>query len=506
MTTRSTRDLQYAALFDIQRKPGARLRDALYASLVKTISEGRFQPGQMLPSSRQLAASLDLSRNTVVATYQQLVLDGLIVSAARSGYRVNPEIRPVSAAPADPLPAALPAADAAFPGGSGRKFPGSVIDLPRIYKDQRWRKCRYKFIFGQSDPSTFPAAHWRQIERDINSLDSITNWTREAYDFDEIELIEELCRNILPQRGLWPEPDEVMITAGSQNGIYLVARLILAAGSVAAIEDPGYVDAGSIFRLNGARIALVPVDGHGLRPACLPARCDLIYCTPSRQFPTTVELSLERRRQLADYAERCGAYILEDDYDSELPFDDVQVPSLRAIAGPRAIYLGSFSKTLAPGLRIGYVVAAPAVIRELRAMRRMVIRNPSINNQAALGRFVRQGYYAAHLQRMRRIYRERYEVLSQALGDLAPQLDIAPVTGGTALWATLPPGLEAGRLQRRLIEKSVFIENGDVFHAVPPLRSTVRIGYSSIPVGLIRAGAELIGEELADQLRLAPPA
>ncbi|MEC7762832.1 MAG: PLP-dependent aminotransferase family protein [Pseudomonadota bacterium] len=498
MPSKSTSDFKYSALFRVQKQPGKTLRDALYAEVIRLIGMGHFRPGQSMPSSRVLATELQLSRNTVSAAYQDLVLDGVLVAHERSGFRVSDAVdRPVQDAVASVQSTGDTARPHPFRNQFSDAFPGSVVHLPRIYKDPRWRDCRYKFIFGQADISTFPAAHWRQIDRDTNSLAAIEHWTRESYDEDDPNLIEALCDKVLPRRGIWVRPDQVLITSGTQNALYLISRLLVTPGAIAALEDPGYVDVGSILRMAGAHLAFVPVDEQGMMVHKMPPRAQIAYCTPSSQFPTTATMSIDRRNALLDYVAARACFVIEDDYESELPFNAQSQPALRGMTeDEHVIYLSSFSKSLAPGLRIGYIVAAPRIIRELRALRRLILRTPSQNNQAALGAFVQNGFYEVHMQKLRAIYAERYAVLTEALARHAPDLVFSPVSGGSSVWIELPEGVSADRLQRALLEKSVFIENGDVFYAETTSGSRIKLSYSSIVTADIPEGIRRLAKAL----------
>lgn len=483
----------FATLQSLQVARGTTRRDSLYAALVALINEGMFSSGDALPSTRQLAEQLSLSRNTVISAYRRLVLDGLARSEERSVFRVSEMVRPRQMPKAGGPGALPPEPDKGKPG-----LPGSVSSLPRIHKDKNWRSAEYPFIYGQCDPATFPTANWRSVLRDLNSLNGISVWTREVYDEDDPELIDALRRVILPQQGLWAQDDEILITGGTQNALFMITRLLASGGQKAVVEDPGYTDMTSILRMNGAEVAFVPVDQEGLITEAIPAGSDLIYCTPERQFPTSVRMSLRRREALIERATREGFYVIEDGYDSELPFQGNILPCLRAMApGERMIHVGSFSKTLAPGLRAGYVVASREIIAELRLLRRLIMRNPSTYIQAAIGRFIRSGYYNAHLQKLRSTYHGRYKALTTTLRHLLPDAGFLPVRGGTSVWLTLPEGIRAAPLYENLLARGVFVENGDAFFVAPPERSCLRLGYSSIRAQLIPRGVEIIAEEVS---------
>ncbi len=216
----------------------------------------------------------------------------------------------------------------------------------------------------------------------------IRNWAADMVDRDDPLLIEQIQARLLPRRGIFANPDEIIVTLGAQNALYMLATLLMGKGTKVAMEDPGYPDARSIFRLAGADIFPTPVDSQGIVTASIPSDAGFVFVTPSHHCPTMVPLSAERRQDLLARASRNNQIVIEDGYDSQL-LDEAPQQALKSLdRSGRVIYVGSMSKTLAPGLRLGYIVASADLVAELRALRRFMLRHPPANNQRAVALFL----------------------------------------------------------------------------------------------------------------------
>ena len=278
---------------------------------------------------------------------------------------------------------------------------------------------------------------------------------------------------------------------------------LLGPGTVVGIENPGYPDARNNFLLRTRHVRALRVDAQGLVLGAALAGCRYVYVTPSHQCPTTVTMPLQRRLDLLLRAERDDFIVIEDEHESELNFSGQPTPALKSLdSQARVIYLGSLSKTLAHGLRLGYVVAAAELIRELRALRRLVMRHVPTNNQQAAASFIGHGHQEAFVRRLNIAYRERAHALRTALALHAPGLTPLLAQGGSALWVSAGKGTDTRELSARLYRQGVVVEPGDVFFAgARQPRHHMRIGYSSIPVERIEAGVRVIGRELAAMRR-----
>jgi GntR family transcriptional regulator/MocR family aminotransferase len=496
MTRRArTSDLMWPRLFRRFGGGSRTLQGQLRDTLVQAVAEGFLAPGQALPSSRLLAAMLGLSRSTVVLALQVLVDKGLLVARARSGLYVGaPLAAPPSAArdraPADGADGGIRWDERLRVRPSGQR---------NIRKPADWQQQPYPFIYGQFDASLFPAADWRECVLESLQGRALRRWAPDHIDRDDDALVDQIQRRLLPARGIWAGRDEILVTNGAQQATHLLATLLVGPSTVVGIENPGYPDARNTFLLQTRHVRALRVDERGLVPGPALAGCRYVHVTPSHQCPTTVTMPLERRLDLLARAARDDFVLLEDDHESELNFEGTPTPALKSLdTRGRVIYIGSLSKTLAHGLRLGYVVAPVALVRELRALRRLATRHAPTNNQQAAASFIAHGHQEAFVRRLNAAYRDRANALRAALAAHAPGLAPAAARGGSALWVAADKGVDARALTERLHAHGVVVESGDVFfHGGRQPRHHLRIGYSSIPVDRIPAGVRLIGRELA---------
>lgn len=471
------------------------LQGQLRDMLVHAMAEGYLSAGEALPSSRLLAQLLGLSRSTVTLALQALVDEGLIVSHPRSALVVS-----------DPLQATCAGArqhSATPPPDVGARWDMRLKLRPstqrNIHKPADWQELPYPFIYGQFDPTLFPSADWRECVLESLQSRALRRWAPDHIDRDDKSLVEQIHRRLLPARGIWAESDEILVTTGAQQATFMLVQLLVGADTTVGIENPGYPDARNNFQLRTRHVKPLRVDDQGLVPGADLAGCRYVYVTPSHQCPTTVTMPLARRLELLARAEREDFVVIEDDHESELNFSGQPTPALKSLdTQARVIYLGSLSKTLAHGLRLGYVVAPAELIRELRALRRLVMRHVPTNNQQAAAAFIAHGHHEALVRRLNIAYRERAQALRDALARHAPQLTPVSAQGGSALWTSAPRGIDTRELAARLYRQGTVVEPGDVFFAgarVP--KHHLRIGYSSIPVDRIDAGVRVIAREVA---------
>lgn len=295
-----------------------------------------------------------------------------------------------------------------------------------------------------------------------------------------------------------------MITVGTQNALYMLAQLLTDRHSVVGIEDPGYPDARNILATRGAEIRALRLPIASPQNSAALSGCDLLYLTPSHQCPTSVTMTLSHRKSILDAASRHDLLIIEDDYESELAVHTDPMPALKSLdRSDRVIYLGSLSKCLAPGLRVGYLVGARELIAEGRALRRLILRHPPVNNQRASATFIALGHHDALIRRLASVLSERASVLTRALSAYAPELRFVPPCGGSSLWIAGPPAFDSRRLAELAQRVGVLIEPGDVFFASPPKPCPFfRLGYASIQLeridGGIRRLSKLLGHDNSD--------
>lgn len=479
----------------IERGTDAPLYRQLREALEHEIASGALDPRLPLPSSRELARELGLSRNTVNTAYLELQAEGFVEARPRQGIFVNTEIlsQLVSPKPA-PAPTRI--------DWSRHVNPLPDLDTPEIAKITDWYQHPYPFVAGQVDETSFPRLAWGKALREALERPHLHYSLRDGIDEDDPELIEQLCRKVLPARGIEVSPEHVLVTLGSQQGLDLLAQTLIAEGTVVGVENPGYPDARHIFQRAGAELRSFPVTRSGLVPDEAGLQdVSLLYLTPSHHSPTNVTLSIARRRQLLDIAQRRDLLLIEDDYDSEFRYRGSPTPALRALPDSgRVIYLGTFSKFLAPGLRLGYLVAEPELVVQLRRQRRYRVRHPSGHIQRAMALLIRSGQYHRTVRRRRTQLSKRWHTLTEALAEHLP-FDIDTPPGGVSVWVAGPEGLDCVELSRRAQREGVVLERGDVyFDRAEENRNHLRLGFGAIAPEAIEPGVAILGRLIREQL------
>lgn len=484
--------VMWKQLFQQRAGSGISLQAQIRQMLVSVILDGQLPAGSPLPSSRDLSIQLGVARNTVVLAYQQLQDEGYLISRERSGYYVNSEML-VGSLDVE----AVPAPQSHQPDWASRyRFRPSL--QRNISKRADWQKYPYPFIYGQYDPQLFPTTDWRECCMKALSILEIYEWAQDMILHDDETLVQQIRTRVLPKRGVWAAADEIVITVGAQQALYLLADLLLRPDTMIGMEDPGYPDARNIFSSRTSNLVPLPVDEEGLQLGAALRSCQYVYVTPSHQCPTTVKMPLERRETLLRQAEESDFVIIEDDYESENRFEGTPTPPLKSLdRNNRVIYVGSLSKGLAPGLRIGYIVGPAELIRELRGVRRLMLRHPSAYIQRAFALFLSLGHYDAQLRRQSMALRERAQALADALAHDLPEVRAVPISGGSSCWVIGPDWLDASELSRRAEAGGVLIEPGDVFFSSKQHgRNCFRLGYASIATDKIKPGIRKLAEIL----------
>ncbi|MDR6871961.1 GntR family transcriptional regulator/MocR family aminotransferase [Bosea sp. BE125] len=489
--------------------PQKGLQSQIQERLVAAILAGGLPLHEPLPASRILARKLDVSRNTITLVYERLAEDGYLKAVNRRGYFVNDRyLREQLNVPVDEHAGrALLRSDE--PVDFARRLRRPLAEQANIVKPANWREFPYPFVYGQLSPDKISLSRWRDCVRLAGTVRHSHDWMGDLIDNDDPILIEQIMRRMLPQRGFRADPGSILITVGAQNALFLIAMLLCGTGTRVAIEEPGYVDARNMFLALGATLEPHPVDANGMRVSEVLAGADLVYVTPGHQSPTNVTMSVERRLSLVAAAERHDFLIVEDDYEHELNFVGAQRASLKSFdRSGRVLHVGSLSKPLFPGLRLGFIVAAPALIRELRALRRLMYRHPSALDQRAMALFLAEGHYDAHIRRQRKELAARWGLMLREIDRQLSGCDVTMTTGGSGLWLTLPRGVRAQDLQQRAAQLGVLIEAGDV-HYLSENRpgNRIRMGYGAIAQDRIAPGIALLAQalrELADDVGKQP--
>ncbi|MBY4945698.1 PLP-dependent aminotransferase family protein [Cupriavidus respiraculi] len=420
------------------------------------IQAGRLRGGDRMPPSRLLAQQVGVARKTVTTVYERLAADGWLESRVGDGTYVGTGLadKPKGLAPAPALPAqALRWRDAQTPF---LQPPGEGTP-------------RFAFQPGQSDPTRFPLAEWSRCVR-AALADAPRHMSTLADPAGDPELRAAIARHVAYTRGVMSTPDMLMVTAGAQQGIDLAVRLLVAPGSVVAMEDPGYPMARALFQAAGARVVPVPVDGEGLVVDALPPEAALVYVTPSHQSPLGMSMSLARRLALLDWAARRETLIVEDDYDSEFRYGGHPVDALQTLdRHERVIYLGTFSKTLTANLRCGYLIAPPWLMPALRKIKHLVDWHTVTLTQRALATFLREGHLLRHIRRsQQRHAQRRSRLLSRLHGDLLPWLEPVPCHVGFHQAARLRVPIRTEELLGLARRLDLALAPLDPFFATPP--------------------------------------
>ena len=486
-------------LIEVDRTQDVPLYRQVRLAIEHGIATGTFDVLHRLPSSRELALSLAVSRNTINLAYQELVAEGLVLSHERRGLFVNPDMRDACAAQ---LKTTVPCIDWA---ARVRQYPDA--GLPHVEKQADWHRFPYPFAAGQVDVNAFPARAWVRCLRDALYHPHVYASLQDSVASDDPMLVDMIRHQLLPARGIEAAADQILVTVGSQQGLDLLSRTLLGPGQSVGVEDPGYLDARHIFLRTGASVHPIAVDENGVRPPTTLSGTDLMYLTPSHHHPTNVTLSMDRRLTLLQRAAEAGTVIVEDDYDSEFRYQGSPSPALKALDSTGdAVYLGTFSKFLSPGLRLGYLVGPADLVRELREVRRYVLRHPPGHLQRALALLIDSGEYHRSLRRHRTKLKNKWEMLCEATDRELPWQEPDHPPGGVSLWMTGPPELDSLELIRRAKRRGVLIERGDIFfHGDDPPLNRFRIGFTAIPPRAIAEGIRLLGQECNELLAGQPP-
>jgi len=478
-------------IFFINPNSKLTLQEQLRRLLVDAILKGHFKPDKPLPSCRKLAANLGVSKNTVTLVYEHLASEGYLISKERVGHFVNTTF----VEDHFQIKKLVPPEGGKKPNWRSR-FKKNPSDQTNVIRPPDWQSCKYPFIYGQPDPTLFPVNEWRKCSRQAQELHSVKEWLVDSYVNDDAMLIEEIRTGILPRQGIHVSSEEILLTLGVQYALYLIGSLFINKTSRVGIEDPGYVDARNIFQIQGPELVSLPVSESGLVISDRLDNCDFIYITPSHQYPTTVTMPLEQRLQLLKKASESNFILIEDDYENEVNHLGRATPAIKSLdTSDRVIYVSSLSKSLAPGIRLGYMVGPKEVIKEARALRKLMLRHPPTNIQRTVALFMSRGNYSALAMRMRKVYKERWAVMNQAISKHLPTCSITPTVGGSAFWITGPNNLNCKELEVEAAKQSVVLETGDWFYlSENPPKNCFRLGFSSIQAHMIEPGVALIGD------------
>lgn len=482
----------------LDRRAAEPLHHQLYRQIRDELRSGNFsRSSSRLPSSRVLAAELGVSRLTVNDAFAQLHAEGYLITKAGSGTFV-----------ADPLPDAFLAADREKVSPQLRQERHVSKRVSRI-PDTR---TGHEFDLGPTNAAPgvlltsgipavdeFPIAIWERLRAQLLA-DKGVNLLRYGSNRGDADLREALAAYLCDFRGARCHPDQILIVAGMQQAMLIAALAILDPGDRAWIEDPGFHQARKVFALAGARIVPRPVDREGIvigRTSSGSAP-KLIYVTPSHQFPLGVTMSLKRRKALLEFAERRGAYVLEDDYNAEFRFSGPPLPCLQGLdRGGRVIYAGTMSKILYPSLRLGYLLVPAPLADAVAKLRTAIDQHSPTIDQATLARFINEGFYLSHVRRIRKVYANRRDIFIEQFNRLVGDrftLDIADAGSHALAWFRFPEDLS--RLQRLKPNLGVKLSPLSFFCMEAKLPPALVLGFAAWTPAQIREGLTRLARAL----------
>lgn len=421
------------ALGRIDRRQAGIVRQ-LAEALRSAISSGELAAGERLPSSRVLAESLGVSRGTVTEAYEQLVAEGCLDAQPGSCTRVAATLHPSNVSLQDG-----PMNDA----GCRQSPPDAAAQYAEI-AERLLPLPSLPFSIAVPQGAVAMDDHWRRLSNRVRASQAAAP---SGYGDPKglPGLREAIADYLRKSRAVRCGPENIIVTEGTQQGIYLAAKVLLSPGDAAWAEDPAYPGLIAVLEERGIAVRRVAVDSQGFDLADALETCPTAkaaFVTPSHQYPMGMPLSMPRRLALVEWARRSGGWIIEDDYDSELRYAGQPFPALQGLAGSRVIYLGTFSKVLAPSLRLGYIVVPDGLVKAFVGARALMGRGSPLTEQHVIAAYMKEGYFEAHIRRIRNIYAERRQALIDALGLELPELRIQPADQGMHIVAWLPDGVD----------------------------------------------------------------
>lgn len=465
-------------------------KDLVRRAICSRIIEGIYRKGEKVPSCREIAEQLQVSKNSAYEAYSGLVGMGILVSQNRSGFKVGMNIPNLEVEEdfSDLTPSRA---------SEKRIISYHLPDIStRANQPKNWAEFEFPFVYNQIDTELFPIEAWRECSRLALGRNALPIWTSEAVDVDCPDLIHQLRQRLLHYRGINVAEDEILITVGAQHALCIISTLFAEDNRPIAFENPGYQEARHLFHLYKNKIAPVPVDAQGLDPDQLPEEFKLAYLTPGCQFPSMVAMSESRREAILLKAQAANAFIIEDDYEVGLLGHVKPKPALKSLdKDGTVIYVGSLSKTLSPSIRMGFIVAHHDIIKSAKIIRSLTVRHPPSIVQETTALFLAHGYHDFHLNKLREIYSQRWHIMREGIEKYLPMFSPGVATGGTSFWLTGPKDFDAGTFAKRLQRHGVLIEPGHIFYHNGFPKNSFRIGFAAVSTDKINLGIQQIGKE-----------
>jgi len=459
--------------FSIERDTPVPIYRQLDASLRRLILDGTLAPGRKLPSTRVLAQELGVSRITVKSVYEQLVAEGYALARTGAGTFVSDGLD--------------------FETSPKFRLPRHKASPPDVEISERARSImssRANMRHGETDPfrpgvpalDLFPVKAWNKY-----LLDAATGTDRRNLSYGEVNgsaaLRASIARHLSDARSMQVDPDQIIITSGAQQAFVLIAFVLLNKGDTVWYENPGHIAGRDVMQIMGSNVAPVPIDDEGMDLNFAienHPRPTLIFTTPSHQQPLGTTMSLVRRLALLNYAQENGAWIIEDDYDSEFRYRGRPLPALSALDSERRVfYVGTFSKSMFAAIRLGYIVVPPRLVESFAIARNLLGQSSSAVVEQALSRFMDDGRFVEHIRKMRRVYRERRDILFDCLTkDCADSLEPQPTDAGMHMLAWLKNGMDDQAAHLALLSVGIETLPLSVYCIKPLGRSGIVLGFS----------------------------
>ena len=470
----------------------------LYAILRDLILSGGFSAGDRLPATRTLAGQLKLSRTTVIEAYDRLTAEGLIESRVGAGSYVSKALD--ADRPRPPHPNVVPISTR-----MPRLARAMAQSIDRFGERRRLPSAARAFTTALPAFDAFPMAQWARL--------SAKHWRSNRNDvmgygapFGHQALREAIAAHLRANRGIACDAGQIFVCGGAQQAFYLIGSVLLNPGDRVWFENPGAIGARNSLIASGAQLVPVPVDAHGLRVdegLRLCPKFRLAFVTPSHQQPLGSVLSLERRFALLQAAAQSDAWIVEDDYDGEFSFGGAPLPTLKSVdATGLVIYVGTFSKSLFPSLRLGFMMAPPALVPTLESLMSKLLHGVPSCVQSVVAEFIDEGHFAAHIRRMRRTYAERHDVLVEAARRrLAGMLDIVPSQSGLHTIGLLHRDLSEAAIADAADARSITASPITRYSIAPTGVNGLVLGFGGIRPAEIDAGVTTLAEVLDEALR-----
>lgn len=473
----------------------------LYTQLRTAVISGRLEAGSLMPSSRLLAHELGVSRNTVLNAYDQLAAEGYLETNEASATKVSRLSMEASAGTAKSSAPPMPTPE--------------VFDIETMPVDSpRWRALRgntpsldlpesVAFAPGVPAFDQFPTKTWaRLIAQHVHRMQPDM-----ADNDDHVggygPLREALTSYLRASRMVACQSDQVLVVSSARAGLDLICRVLADPRSTALVEEPGYNSAKTTIQAAGVPIVAVPVDDEGIRidlGELSSPNARLAYVTPSHQWPTGVSLSAGRRQELLRWAERRNAWIVEDDYDSEFRYAGQPLATLQGLdGGHRVIYLGTFSKVMFPSLRTGYIVVPKSLVTMFRKALYYAGQEPPLHIQAAIADFIVEGHFAAHIRRMRRVYKRRQSALvDELIRHIGRRISVERPPGGMQMALRLPDEYRAKAVSRAAASAGIHVRPLSLYAITQPAPNALHLGFAAVPDRSIAPAAELLANAILE--------